>query len=227
MSHELRTPLNAIIGYSEMLQEEAEELADNRYLDDLRKIHGAGKHLLALINEVLDLGKLEAGKMTLYLEDFDVGRMVQEIVTTVRPLVSKNSNTLEVDCPPDIGSMRADLTKVRQTIFNLLSNATKFTEKGLIKLQLRREGREDQSRITFSVSDTGIGMSPDIGDVLVVTGGLLPVAQPLGHARDRLNRRARGGHRRWRVRSGRSRSRGRRRALAPRALLGFRDHVYT
>ena len=178
MSHELRTPLNAIIGYSEMLQEEARDLGTQEVVPDLEKIHGAGKHLLGLINDILDLSKIEAGKMTLYLEEFPVAQMVQEVASTVQPLVTRNGNRLEVVCPPDVGSMRADLTKVRQTLFNLLSNACKFTERGVIRLEVakvisdqlsvtRQEapGRplvtDHCSRITFKVSDTGIGMTPE------------------------------------------------------------------
>ncbi|MGH9646276.1 MAG: sensor histidine kinase, partial [Bryobacteraceae bacterium] len=150
MSHELRTPLNAIIGYSEMLQEEAQDLGTKEMVPDLEKIHGAGKHLLGLINDILDLSKIEAGKMTLYLEEFDVPRMVQEVASTVQPLVSKNANRLEIDCRPDLGTMRADLTKVRQTLFNLLSNACKFTDKGVIRLEVRRAnvegGRKSEER---------------------------------------------------------------------------------
>ena len=134
MSHELRTPMNAIIGYSEMLQEEAEDLGQQGFIPDLQKIHGAGKHLLGLINDILDLSKVEAGKMTLFLEEFDVARLVNEVSATVQPLVTKNGNKLEVNCPANIGAMRADVTKVRQTLFNLLSNANKFTEKGVIKV---------------------------------------------------------------------------------------------
>ncbi len=136
MSHELRTPLNAIIGYSEMLQEEVEDLDQKQLTPDLQKIHGAGKHLLGLINDILDLSKVEAGKMALYLEDFDIASMVTEVASTVQPLVAKNGNQLEVICPPDIGMMRADTTKVRQTLFNLLSNASKFTENGVIRLEV-------------------------------------------------------------------------------------------
>ena len=139
MSHELRTPLNAIIGYSEMLQEEAEDLGQQGFIPDLQKVHGAGKHLLGLINDVLDLSKIESGKMTLYLEDFDVSKLVREVAATVQPLITKNGNTLEVECPTDLGTMRADVTKVRQTLFNLLSNASKFTEKGTIRLAVRKK----------------------------------------------------------------------------------------
>jgi signal transduction histidine kinase/DNA-binding response OmpR family regulator/ligand-binding sensor domain-containing protein len=178
MSHELRTPLNAIIGYSEMLQEEVQDLGQGNLVPDLEKIHGAGKHLLGLINDILDLSKIEAGKMTLYLEEFPVAQMVREVASTIQPLVARNGNRLEVVCSPDIGSMRADLTKVRQTLFNLLSNASKFTERGVIRLevakvisdQLSVTSQEAPERplvpdhcslITFKVSDTGIGMSQE------------------------------------------------------------------
>jgi signal transduction histidine kinase/DNA-binding response OmpR family regulator len=177
MSHELRTPLNAIIGYSEMLQEEAEDLNQTEFVPDLQKIHGAGKHLLGLINDVLDLSKIESGKMTLYLEDFDVAALVSEVTATVQPLVAKNGNTLEVDCPPDLGAMHADITKVRQTLFNLLSNAGKFTERGVIKLEVRRQMSEVRTSrsgnapptsdlrpptsVLFQVSDSGIGMTAE------------------------------------------------------------------
>jgi signal transduction histidine kinase len=167
MSHELRTPLNAIIGYSEMLREEAEDSGQNAFVPDLEKIQGAGKHLLALINDVLDLSKIEAGKMTLFLETFSIGSLASEIAATIEPLVQKNGNRLTVDCPGDIGSMHADATKVRQTLFNLLSNACKFTREGQIHLEIRRhaaapgESRENSEWITARVSDTGIGMTPE------------------------------------------------------------------
>ena len=124
MSHELRTPLNAIIGYSEMLQEEAAELGQEDFTPDLQKIHAAGQHLLALINDILDLSKIEAGKMDLFLETFDISTMIQDVVTTVQLLAEKNANTLVVHGASDLGTMRADLTKVRQSLFNLLSNAS-------------------------------------------------------------------------------------------------------
>ena len=124
MSHELRTPLNAIIGYSEMLQEEAEERGSAAvFVPDLQKIHAAGKHLLALINDILDLSKIEAGKMELFLETFDVRALVDDVESTIHPLVEKNHNVLEVKCPADVGTMHADVTRVRQVLFNLLSNA--------------------------------------------------------------------------------------------------------
>jgi len=161
MSHELRTPLNAIIGYSEMLQEEAEDVGQEAFVPDLQKIHGAGKHLMSLINNILDLSKIEAGKMDFYLEDFEIVPMIQEIVTTIKPLVEKNANTLELHAPDNLGAMHADLTKVRQTLFNLLSNACKFTERGAIILGVNRERVDGEDWISFRVSDTGIGMSPE------------------------------------------------------------------
>jgi signal transduction histidine kinase/CheY-like chemotaxis protein len=161
MSHELRTPLNAIIGYSEMLEEEAGDLGQEAFIPDLQKIHGAGKHLLSLINNVLDLSKIEAGKMDLYLENFAIASMVQEVVATVKPLVEKNGNALDVHCADGLGTMRADLTKLRQTLFNLLSNASKFTERGTVTLRAGRENVNGDEWISFSVRDTGIGMSPE------------------------------------------------------------------
>jgi signal transduction histidine kinase/DNA-binding response OmpR family regulator len=211
MSHELRTPLNAIIGYSEMLEEELGEVGQQEFIPDLQKIHAAARHQLGLINDILDLSKIEAGKMTLYLEDFDVAKVVREVAATVLPLITKNGNKLEVECPADLGTMHADVTKVRQTLFNLLSNASKFTERGVIRLEVSKngppsprpsppgegatpsdsrktghasladalptihplpggEGRGEGERsslnpkpatITFSVTDTGIGMTPE------------------------------------------------------------------
>jgi signal transduction histidine kinase/CheY-like chemotaxis protein len=159
MSHELRTPLNAIIGYSEMLQEEAQELDQEEFIPDLQKIHGAGKHLLALINDILDLSKIEAGRMELYQENFEIGTLIQEVITTIAPLTNKNNNTLVVDCPDNLGEMYADLTKVRQSLFNLLSNASKFTQQGTITLKARRYVGENRSWMRIQVSDTGIGMT--------------------------------------------------------------------
>ena len=157
MSHELRTPLNAIIGYSEMLQEEADDLGTPEIKPDLQKIHGAGKHLLGLINDILDLSKIEAGKMTLYLEAFEVQTLLNEVAATVQPLIQKNGNQLTLEVAPEIGSMRADVTKVRQALFNLLSNASKFTDKGSITLRARRQGAD----LVFDVIDSGIGMTPE------------------------------------------------------------------
>jgi signal transduction histidine kinase/CheY-like chemotaxis protein len=158
MSHELRTPLNAIIGYSEMLQEEAEDLGHTELVPDLGRIRTAGRHLLDLINSVLDLSKIEAGKMDLYLENFSIRNLVDEAESVTKPLAEKNGNQLQIDCPSTIGNMYGDQTKTRQCLFNLLSNAAKFTEKGEIKLEVRREpGIPDT--ITFRVADTGVGMS--------------------------------------------------------------------
>ncbi|MFO1418702.1 MAG: response regulator [Methylotetracoccus sp.] len=161
MSHELRTPLNAIIGYSEILAEDAEDCGRTEELGDLQKIRSAGKHLLALINDVLDLSKIEAGKMEVYLETFDVPPMLDDVVSTITPLVAKNGNRLELDFGPDLGALRADLTKVRQALFNLLSNACKFTHNGVVKLSARRETRDGIDWIRLAVSDTGIGISPE------------------------------------------------------------------
>ncbi len=163
MSRELRTPLNAIIGYSEILEEEAGDLPEieDIFAPDLKKIHSAGKHLLGLINEVLDLSKIEAGKMDVFLESFTVEEMIVEVQGTVQPLVDKNSNTLVVDCDQNLGVMHSDLTKIRQTLFNLLSNAAKFTEGGTITLSARRQDQEGGAAIVMTVSDSGIGMSPE------------------------------------------------------------------
>ena len=158
MSHELRTPLNAIIGYSEMLQEEAEETDAGAFLPDLVRINAAGKHLLGLINDILDLSKIEAGRMELFLETIEVGQMVQDVQAIVQPLVEKNSNALVVECSQTVGTMQADLTKVRQTLFNLLSNAAKFTDHGTIRVTVERES---DSWLTFAVTDTGIGMTEE------------------------------------------------------------------
>ncbi len=158
MSHELRTPLNAIIGYSEMLQEEAEGLGAASMGSDLRKVHSAGRHLLGLINDLLDLSKIEAGKMELYLETFALDDLIREVAGTVRLLVEKNGNTLEVELAPSLGLIYADLSKVRQSLLNLLSNAAKFTERGSIVLQsLRAETGDD---VLLRVVDNGIGISP-------------------------------------------------------------------
>ncbi len=159
MSHELRTPLNAIIGYSEMLQEEAEDAGQDDFIPDLGKINTAGKQLLALINDVLDLSKIEAGKMDLFLETFEVGALVEMVAGLVKPVVTKNNNRFEVKIAENIGSMDADLTKVRQSIVNLLSNAGKFTENGTITLEALAE--TDGEWILLRVRDSGIGMTPE------------------------------------------------------------------
>ncbi|MEW6158965.1 MAG: two-component regulator propeller domain-containing protein [Verrucomicrobiota bacterium] len=157
MSHELRTPLNAIIGYSEIVQEELTDLGVNEVIPDLEKINAAARHQLGLVNDILDLSKIEAGKMTLFIEEFDVAKLVNEVVATVRPLVAKKQNGLEVDCPPNLGTMCTDQTKLRQVLFNLISNAAKFTERGTITLRVKSE----ISSLRFEISDTGIGMTPE------------------------------------------------------------------
>ncbi len=161
MSHELRTPLNAIIGYSEMLEEDAQASGQKEFVSDLQKIRSSGKHLLGLINDVLDLSKVEAGKMKLFLETFEVASLVEEVVATARPLVEKNGNRLDVRCAEDVGQIREDVTKVRQVLLNLLSNAAKFTEKGIVSLQVSRESDVTGSWVVFRVRDTGIGMTPE------------------------------------------------------------------
>jgi len=161
MSHELRTPLNAILGYGEMVEEELADLGEERLVADVQKIQAAGKHLLGLINDVLDLSKIEAGKMELFLERADVRKLVDEVVTTVLPLIDSKANRLEVRCAPDVGSIHADVMKVRQGLFNLLSNASKFTERGAVTLEVRREAVADGDRLVFAVTDTGIGMTPE------------------------------------------------------------------
>jgi signal transduction histidine kinase/CheY-like chemotaxis protein len=161
MSHELRTPLNAILGYSEMLQEEAvERELEDAFGGDLKKINAAGKHLLALINDILDLSKIEAGKMELFLENFDVAELILEVASTIRPLVEKNANTLRIECAPDLGLMHADQIKVRQGLFNLLSNAVKFTQQGSVTLEALRQQMDGSEWIVFRVTDTGIGLTP-------------------------------------------------------------------
>jgi len=177
MSHELRTPLNAIIGYSEMLTEEAEELGDEAFVPDLEKIRSAGKHLLSMIDDILDISKIEAGRMDLYLETFDIHALIESAVATARPLVEKNGNTVEVYCRDNLDTMHADMTKVRQVLLNLLSNAAKFTHNGKIAIgverikneQLKMINQEESSQIlisnseflSFRVADTGIGMTKE------------------------------------------------------------------
>ncbi len=161
MSHELRTPLNAIIGYSEMLQEEALSDGAQESFADLQRIHAAGRHLQSLIDGILDLSKIEAGKMELLLENFEALSAVEEVVTTVRSLVEKNGNTLNVRAVGEIGDMWGDVTKVRQILVNLLSNAGKFTENGVISLQVSRHWIEAREWVCFRVSDTGIGMTEE------------------------------------------------------------------
>jgi signal transduction histidine kinase len=159
MSHELRTPLNAILGYNELLREEVIDDGNTQYLDDISKVDIAGKHLLSLINDVLDLSKIEAGKMEVYLEQFALKPLVEEIYGTVLPLMEKNKNILQLEYDDSINIIKADLTKVRQILFNLLSNAGKFTEDGTIKIIVASEQKNSETWIRFVIKDTGIGMN--------------------------------------------------------------------
>ena len=161
MSHELRTPLNAIIGYSELMREEAEDLDQQSFVRDLKKVESAGKHLLELINGVLDIAKIEAGKMETHSETFDVESMLNDVASTIAPVVEKNGNRFEIVAGPALGSMHTDLTKVRQSLFNLLGNAGKFTHNGVIRLQADRIAQNGSESILFQVVDTGVGMTPE------------------------------------------------------------------
>jgi PAS domain S-box-containing protein len=161
MSHELRTPLNAIIGYSEMLQEELSDRGQTELLADLHKIHGAGRHLLRLINDILDISKIEAGRMDLFPESFDVAGMVREVAATIEPMVLRRELRLELRCPADAGQMRADPTRLRQVLLNLLSNAAKFTERGGISLEVEKVALGGSPWVRFRVTDSGIGMSAE------------------------------------------------------------------
>ena len=161
MSHELRTPLNAIIGYSEMLAEDADDMGFGDAREDLEKIMSSGRHLLSLINDVLDLSKIEAGKMELYVETFPLSPLLDEVVATVKPLVDKNGNELVVKIDLDEAKIETDKTKLRQNLFNLLSNASKFTKQGRIELSVDQFARDGMAWYRFSVADTGIGMTPE------------------------------------------------------------------
>jgi PAS domain S-box-containing protein len=161
MSHELRTPMNAILGYSEMLIEEAEDVEQEDFIPDLQKINKAGTHLLALINDVLDLAKVESGRMEAFAEDIDIDSLIDEVSGTAHPLMEKNSNTLSIERSGQLGRAHQDLTKLRQTLFNLLSNAAKFTHDGTITLHVNRTEQAGVDWLTFAVSDTGIGIAAD------------------------------------------------------------------
>ena len=161
MSHELRTPMNAIIGYSEMLLEDIEEAGQEEWQEDIQKIHDAGRHLLSLINDILDLSKIEAGRMDLYLERFELAPMVLQTADTVEPLIAQNGNTLVREVPDDIGAVRLDLTKTRQCLLNLLSNAAKFTHEGTVTLSVWRETEGADEDVVFEIRDSGIGIPAD------------------------------------------------------------------
>ena len=157
MSHELRTPLNAIIGYSEMLMEEAEDDGLDTYADDLNKINSSGEHLLTLINDILDLSKIEAGKMEMHIEEFDFDKHLTQIEATAKPLVEKNGNEFIIEKPDDLEKLTNDQTKLRQVLFNMISNAAKFTKKGTVTLSITNYGET----VRFAVTDTGIGMNAE------------------------------------------------------------------
>lgn len=161
MSHELRTPLNAIIGYSEMLLEDASDEGDTGTADDLRKIQNAGKHLLRLINDILDLSKIEAGRMEIYLETISVPTLVEEVRTLVTPLAATNQNSLEMVVDPAIGDFRTDITKLKQSLLNLVSNACKFTKNGTVALKVSHQSGPKGEELHFAVSDSGIGMTEE------------------------------------------------------------------
>jgi PAS domain S-box-containing protein len=161
MSHELRTPLNAILGFSEMLQDDAAEAGQAEFVPDLKKIHAAGSHLLALVNDILDLAKIEAEQLRLDLTVFELPPLLEELRGLMDPLIKKKKNTLAVHWDPDLGAMQADRTRVRQVLFNLLSNASKFTEQGVVTLRVGRAAGDGVDRVVFSVTDTGIGMTPE------------------------------------------------------------------
>lgn len=161
MSHELRTPLNAIIGYSEILQEEVEEGGHEIYDPDLKKIHSSGQHLLSLINDILDISKIEAGKMQLYIEVFDLYQVIQDALITVRPMIERNGNDIVLHCDSDIGLMRGDKIKVRQVLQNILSNAGKFTHQGHIEFSVNHVAGDGKDRFNFVIKDTGIGMGEE------------------------------------------------------------------
>jgi signal transduction histidine kinase/DNA-binding response OmpR family regulator len=161
MSHELRTPLNAIIGVTEMLLEDARAFGPEEQIEPHERILRAGRHLLALINDILDLSKIEAGKMELHLESFAVATLVEEVVTTIRPLAARNGNEVVVECASDPGTMRADATRLRQALLNLATNASKFTEGGRVTVAVARRPDDGREWITFAVSDTGIGITAE------------------------------------------------------------------
>ena len=160
MSHELRTPLNAIIGYSEILQEDVADLGRDNLVPDLRKIEGAGRHLLSLINDILDLSKVEAGRMDIFLEDVEIVPLLEEVRAIIVPLAEKNGNAVEYRVADNLGSMRTDRTKLKQSLLNILSNANKFTENGRVTLIAERI-QNGRTAVRFAISDTGIGMSEE------------------------------------------------------------------
>jgi adenylate cyclase len=161
MSHELRTPLNSIIGVTEMLQEDARDLKREDQIEPLDRVARAARHLLALINDILDLSKIEAGRMELHLESFPVAPVIHDVVNTIETLAARNANRIVVDCGPEVGMMHSDQMRIRQTVLNLVSNATKFTKDGTITISVRRQQEAGGEWITIAVADSGIGMTPE------------------------------------------------------------------
>ena len=161
MSHELRTPLNAIIGVTEMLHEDAVDLKRDDELEPLERVLRAAKHLLALINDILDLSKIEAGKMDIHVESFAITPLVEDVVQTIGTMAAKNGNQVVVDCAARLGTMRADQTRIRQALLNLASNANKFTERGTVTIAARRATEAGREWVTMAVTDTGIGLTPE------------------------------------------------------------------
>lgn len=161
MNHELRTPLNAIIGYSEMLMEAATERDQGASISDLQKIHSAGKNLLHSINDILELSDIESGKTATHLEKFDLQTMIRDVADDVQFLVLKNQNRLEIEIQPDLKEFHSDFKKIRKILFNLLSNASKFTERGLIRLCVASEYVNGTNHLKFTISDSGIGIAPE------------------------------------------------------------------
>ena len=159
MSHELRTPLNAIIGVTEMLREDAEALKQD--IEPLDRVLGAGRHLLALINDILDLSKIEAGRMELQLESFALAPLIDDVVKTIEPLAAKNANQVAVQCDAAIGTLHADQMRLRQALLNLMSNANKFTDHGTITIDARQGQEDGRDWVTIAVADTGIGMTAE------------------------------------------------------------------
>jgi signal transduction histidine kinase len=161
MSHELRTPLNAIIGLTDMLVGNAARFGTEKALEPLRRVHGAGRHLLALINDILDLSKIEAGRMELHLETFPLVPVIKDVAKTIEPMATKSGNRLVINCPADLGAIHADQTRFRQSLLNLASNANKFTEKGTVTIAAHQEQENGRDWIALAVADTGIGMTPE------------------------------------------------------------------
>lgn len=180
MSHELRTPLNAIIGYSEMMLEDSRAIHDDRIVDDLSRVQKAGLHLLSLINDILGLSKIEAGKVELIVDEFNIKVLISDIISTIIPSIEKNRNSLVVECPDGIGVMRADAMKLRQSLLNLLSNAAKFTEAGTVTCRVKRILIAGDEKIEFVVSDTGIGISEE---------ALKQIFKPFSQADDSMTRK--------------------------------------